>query len=178
MRCASRRHSILSGPRSTHDMPDFLDLPGAVVERLALVRQAEPVPYIAAERYPMRRKHYMFWVLREVGHAGVAAAAWRARHRVVRATLRSVAVVGDTEWCAAILKAGVDQRRLNDALCSAASHGHAATAALLLRWGARPDANSRAPFRAAAEHGHAAVMDALLAAGATPPPGWEPAGGA
>ena len=58
-------------------MPDFLDLPAPVIEQIAKVRLDEGIDF--EEECP---KRFCFWVLREVGHRGVYAAAWEARHSV------------------------------------------------------------------------------------------------
>ena len=97
----------------------LLDLPAAVIERLALVALDEPVwvgcvrgdagfyARIDIEERECRKRH-VFWVLRNLSNRGIAAAAWGARHLVVRANVRSVAALGDAEWLRVLLRDGAE----------------------------------------------------------------------
>ena len=111
---------------------DLLSLSASTIERLAMVRLDEP---IAGDPRFRPRKTFVFWVLRELGHPGLSAAAWDARHSVLKATLPNVARYGDTEWCRVMVegRAAVDEndRRGNTALMWAARCGHTETVQVL-----------------------------------------------
>ena len=81
-------------------MPDLLDLSASTIEQLAKVRFDEPIGFFINAAPP---KTFVFWVLREI-HPCLRDAAWRARHSVVPPTIESVARLGDTEWCRAMLR--------------------------------------------------------------------------
>ena len=148
-------------------MPDLLDLPAPVIEQIAKVRLDENIDYYHEESKELRPKRFCFWVLREVGHRGVHAAAWEARHAVVRPDLKNVAVLGDTEWCRVLLDAGADVHAEDDiALIMTAGNGHAATVKVLLDAGANVHAQRDASLFRASEHGHPATLKVLLDAGA------------
>ena len=57
-------------------MPNFLDLPAPVIEQLAKVRLDEDIHYYDEYSQRFRPKRFCFWVLRDLGHPGVHAAAW------------------------------------------------------------------------------------------------------
>ena len=61
-------------------MPDFLDLPAPVIEQLAKVRLDEDIDYYSVSWLNLPKKSFCFWVLLDLGHRGVFAAAWEARH--------------------------------------------------------------------------------------------------
>ena len=115
---------------------DLLDLPTGVIEQLAKVRLDADI----AGDSVYRRKTYVFWILRRLGHRGLYAAAWDARHSVVKPTLPSVAVLGDAEWCRVMLEGGADVEGMDwtgrRAIHYAASFGHNDTVAVLLEHGA------------------------------------------
>ena len=124
---------------------DLLDLPTGVIEQLAKVRLDAP---IAAHR----RKTYVFWILRRLGHRGLYAAAWDARHSVVKPTLPNVAVLGDAEWCRVMLEGGADVKGRDRhgwrAIHHAARLGHIDTVAVLLEHGADVNAVDNGGFTA------------------------------
>ena len=93
-------------PRNDAQEPlDLLSLPPAVIEQIARVRLDTPI----VGSFPgLPRKTYAFWILLGIGHPGLKAAAWDARHSVVRPTLRNVALLGDEEWCHVMLAGGAD----------------------------------------------------------------------
>ena len=116
---------------------DLLDLPTGVIEQLAKVRLDAP---IAGSLYYGRPKTYVFWILRRLGHRGLYAAAWDARHSVLKPTLDNVAILGDAEWCRVMLEGGADvegeDRHGRCAIHWAAILGHKDTVAVLLEHGA------------------------------------------
>ena len=113
-----------------------LDLPTGVIEQLAKVRLDKKI----AGYWTARPKTYVFWILRRLGHRGLYAAAWDARHSVVKPTLPNVAVLGDAEWCRVMLEGGADVegkgRIRMRAIHIAAVLGHNDTVAVLLEHGA------------------------------------------
>ena len=115
---------------------DLLSLSASTIERLAMVRLDEPYAYDHAAR----GKRFVFWVLRELGHPGLSAAAWDARHSVLKPTLPNVARLGDTEWCRIMVEGGaaVDAKdhRGTTALMWAAQSGHTETVQVLEELGA------------------------------------------
>ena len=171
-------------------MPDLLDLPAGVVERLAMVAldAREWVGERAHEAdaaHVDRRKAFVFFKLRLLGHPGLSACAYAARHAVLRPTLLNAATVGDTEW-ARLLLASAGRRRFSAPLLSAPTHeagvsakklkewalhrsivnSHAEVASLLLDAGADPAFSSHFPLAAAVRYASPAVarvlVDALL----------------
>ena len=148
-------------------MPGLLDLPAPVIEQIAKVRLDERIDYyvlMSKERCP---KHYCFWVLRDLGHRGVHAAAWGARHSVVKADLWNVAKLGDTEWCRVLLASGADVHERDDrALAAASANGHTATVKLLLASGAAVNSRNDGALRLASDYGHTATVKLLLDSGA------------
>ena len=137
---------------------DLLDLPTGVIEQLAKVRLDAPI----AEDSTRRRKTYVFWILRKIGHPGLYAAAWDARHSVVKPTLHNVARLGDAEWCRVMLEGGADVEGKDGsgfrAIHRAALYGHNDTVAVLLEHGADVNAeygDGFTPLRLATLYGHA-----------------------
>ena len=122
---------------------DLLDLPTGVIEQLAKVRLDVPIALDST----YEPKTYVFWILREIGHRGLYAAAWDARHSVVKPTLVNVAHLGDTEWCRVMLEHGADADGKDmdgwRAIHNAARLGHNDTVAVLLEHGADVNAVSR-----------------------------------
>ena len=116
---------------------DLLDLPTGVIEQLAKVRLDEE---IAEDSVFSKPKTYVFWILRRLGHRGLYAAAWDARHSVVKPTLRNVAILGDAEWCRVMLEGRADVEGEDwdgrRAIHWAAKFGHNDTVAVLLEHGA------------------------------------------
>ena len=92
--------------QSTNMALSLLALPVGVIEQLAKVRLDEP---IAGYHPAAPRKTYVFWVLRELGHPGLGAGAWEARHSVLKPTLANVAKMGDTDWCRVMVEGGADK---------------------------------------------------------------------
>ena len=125
---------------------DLLDLPTGVIEQLAKVRLDAPI----AGDSVLMRKTYVFWILRRLGHRGLYAAAWDARHSVVKPTLPSVAVLGDAEWCGVMLEGGADVEGMDwtgrRAIHYAALLGHKDTVAVLLEHGADVNADDGGAF--------------------------------
>ena len=136
---------------------DLLDLPTGVIEQLAKMRLDADIAGDSA----YRRKTYVFWILRRLGHRGLYAAAWDARHSVLKPTLPNVAILGDAEWCRVMLEWGADVEGKNwfgaRAIHWAAQLGHKDTVAVLLEHGA--DVNSVSghwtALRCATSNGHA-----------------------
>ena len=120
---------------------DLLDLPTGVIEQLAKVRLDAEIG-----EYPSSRpKTYVFWILRRLGHRGLYAAAWDARHSVLKPTLPNVATLGDAEWCRVMLEGGADvesNRYGWRAIHRASRFGHKDTVAVLLEHGADVNAVS------------------------------------
>ena len=144
-------------------MPSFLDLPAPVIEQIAKVRLDEDIYYLLGGFWP---KRFCFWALREVGHRGVHTAAWGARHSVVKAELKNVAWIGDTEWCAAMLaRREYSEAEMAEALDRAARSGQVRVGALLLRHGAPVEGDLR-PLLIAADCGNTAFVALLLDSGA------------
>ena len=118
------------------------------------------------------RKTYVFWILRRLGHRGLYAAAWDARHSVVKPTLRNVAILGDAEWCHVMLEGGADVegegRFTYRAIHMAARLGHSDTVAVLLEHGADVNAvgGGWTALRCATYHGHADTAALLREHGA------------
>ena len=146
---------------------DLLDLPTGVIEQLAKVRLDAP---IAAED---SAKTYVFWILRRLGHRGLYAAAWDARHSVLKPTLRNVAILGDAEWCRVMLEGGADVEGKNRhgwrAIHNAAINRHNDTVAVLLEHGADVNAVDYGGFTAlafATHYGHADTAALLREHGA------------
>ena len=83
----------------------LLSLSASTIEQLAKVRLDEP---IAGYSRHAPRKTSVFWILRELGHPGLSAAAWQARHSVLKPTLGNVALLGDAEWCRVMVEGGAD----------------------------------------------------------------------
>ena len=112
---------------------DLLDLPTGVIEQLAKVRLDAPIAGDSS-------KTYVFWILRRLGHRGLYAAAWDARHSVLKPTLPNVAILGDAEWCHVMLEGGADVEGEDwhgmSAIYMAATYGHKDTVAVLLEHGA------------------------------------------
>ena len=112
---------------------DLLSLSASTIERLAMVRLDEPYTYDLG-------RTFVFWILRELGHPGLSAAAWDARHSVLKPTLPNVAQLGDAEWCRVMVEGGaaVDaQSRLGmTALTWAARSGQMETVQVLAELGA------------------------------------------
>ena len=101
-----------------------------------MVRLDEPY----ASDHAARGKTFVFWILRELGHPGLSAAAWDARHSVLKPTLPNVARLGDTEWCRVMVEGGAavdakDHRGMT-ALIWAARSGHTETVQVLAELGA------------------------------------------
>ena len=121
---------------------DLLDLPTGVIEQLAKVRlDAHIAGYLT-----FKPKTYVFWILRRLGHPGLYAAAWDARHSVLKPTLRNVALLGDAEWCRVMLEGGADVEGKDGygrrAIHWAAMFGYNDTVAVLLEHGADVNAVS------------------------------------
>ena len=158
-------------------MPGLLDLPASVIEQIAKVQLDEGIDYIWGSRDDLP-KFYCFWVLREVGHRGVHAAAWEARHSVVRADLRSTATLGDLEWTRVILARGEHSQLDKDmAAVDAAYYGHTAVLAVLLDSGVHVEAPSAdmSPLSAASCGGHTETARFLIGRGAdVHPDGQQP----
>ena len=149
---------------------DLLDLPTGVIEQLAKVRLDAP---IAEDSIFYKPKTYVFWILRKIGHRGLSAAAWDARHSVVKPTLDNVAILGDAEWCRVMLEGGADvegtDRNGMRAIHWAASYGHKDTVAVLLEHGADVEGTDEYGMRAihnAAMYGHNDTVAVLLEHGA------------
>ena len=144
-------------------MPGLLDLAAPVIEQLAKVRLDEPIKCV----YMNRPKHYCFWVLREVGHRGLAAAAWQARHAVVDNHIVSAVQLGDTEWCRVMLEQNeYSAEEMGCALWVAASQGHTAVMSLLLQHGADLHYANDAPLYNAYMFDHTGAARFLLQRGA------------
>ena len=148
---------------------DLLDLPTRVIEQLAKVRLDAQI----ADHNSSRRKTYVFWILRRLGHRGLYAAAWDARHSVLKPTLPNVATLGDAEWCRVMLEGGADVEDEDGygwrAIHWAASLGHNDTVAVLLEHGADVNAVDRAGWTAlrwATYSGHADTAALLREHGA------------
>ena len=158
---------------------DLLDLPTGVIEQLAKVRLDAPIAGdLTDDDDDDRPKTYVFWILREIGHRGLYAAAWDARHSVLKPTLRNVAILGDAEWCRVMLERGADVEGKDQvgrrAIDLAASLGHKDTVAVLLEHGADVEGENSYGMRAihfAAIYGHRDTVAVLLEHGA----GWGPA---
>ena len=149
---------------------DLLDLPVPVIEQLARVRLDEP---ISGFMQTAPRKTFVFWILRELGHPGLYATAWYARHSVLNPTLPNLAWMGDAEWCRVLLEGGADVeaegRGGNRALHIAAMNGHTAALELLLQRGAdigAIDGLGNLAHHHAANNGHTAALALLLERGA------------
>ena len=142
---AQRQHAYIHKSRDkSEQMPrDLLSLSASTIERLAMVRLDEPY----ANDHAARGKTFVFWVLRELGHPGLSAAAWDARHSVLKPTLPNVARFGDTEWCRVMVEGGaaVDEndRRGDTALMCASRSGHTKTVQALAELSA--DVNMHVP---------------------------------
>ena len=137
---------------------DLLNLPTGVIEQLAKVRLDARI----AGEPSYRPKTYVFWILRRLGHRGLYAASWDARHSVVKPTLPNVAILGDAEWCRVMLEGGADvegEGRIGRrAIHDAAFLGHKDTVAVLLEHGADVNAEDVfyvTPLRLATINGHA-----------------------
>ena len=148
---------------------DLLDLPTGVIEQLAKVRLNAPI----AGPLFNKPKTYVFWILRRLGHRGLYAAAWDARHSVVKPTLSNVAVLGDAGWCRVMLEGGADVEGKDwdgrRAIHWAASLGHNDTVAVLLEHGADVNAVSVSGWpalRRATHNGHANTAALLREHGA------------
>ena len=147
-------------------MPGFLDLPAPVIEQLAKVRLDECIAYYSELSKDECPKRFCFWVLRDLGHRGVYAAAWGARHSVLPDELYSVARLGDAEWCRVIL--AQHEHSLwskNFALHRAAAYGQTEVAALFLQHGAEPFSHGLGAhaIEIAERHGHTATAAMLRA---------------
>ena len=115
---------------------DLLDLPTGAIEQLAKVRLDAKI----AEDSYYTSHYYVFWILRRLGHPGLYAAAWDARHSVLNPTLHNAAALGDAEWCHVMLEGGADvegkDRIGMRAIHWAARLGQNDTVAVLLEHGA------------------------------------------
>ena len=148
-------------------MPNFLDLPAPVIEQLAKVRLDEDIDYWADGELEgeQPRKRFCFWLLRAVGHRGVHAGAWGARHAVVRAELETVAVLGDTEWCCVLLaQREHSEWHKNVALVAACVAGHTEVAGVLIDHGAQAgmEDGQASPLGAACSEGHTETARFLI----------------
>ena len=160
-------------------MPGFLDLPACAVEQLAKVRLDEPIAEYVSEGIPLARKRrtrsFCFFVLRDVGHHGVATAAYGARHAVLKPTLANAAVLGDVEWCRVLLAQGEPVSRLKSsiwlrrkntwAVQLAALHGHTAVAGLLMESGAGQGGSAMDALSCACIYGHTETARFLIERG-------------
>ena len=189
--------SITLSQKSQVEMPELLSLPAHVIEQLAKVRLDEPIDYYTRDSRETHSKSYCFWVLRDLGHSGLYAAAWEARHAVVKGTLRNVARLGDAEWChfflaqrqhspsekvealrmaalfgqTAVAAMLVDEHGASvagEALYAACDYGHVETARFLLEKGSNVHMVDEGPLRGAAQKGNAAIAKLVLEYGASP----------
>ena len=149
---------------------DLLDLPTGVIEQLAKVRLDEP---IAEDSTYEPAKTYVFWILRRLGHRGLYAAAWDARHSVLKPTMPNVATLGDAEWCRVMLEGGADVEGMDRfgyrAIHNAARLGHNDTVAVLLEHGADVNAvygGGSTALHLATNYGHADTAALLREHGA------------
>ena len=146
---------------------DFLSLPHQVVTRLAMVRLDEPEiwPPLGPHGRKESRKSFVFFVLRR-GDRRISAAAWTARHYVLRPRLENIVSLGDAEWALKLLRASRVFVDMSWCLKIAARSGKEDCVRMLLLEGADLHYDGDTALFWAAKEGHLGCVRALLEAGA------------
>ena len=142
----------------------LVQLPAPVIEQIAKVRLDEDIHRDFGSK---NKKRFAFWILRGLNNRAVAAAAWEARHSVVKAGVNNVTTVGDVEWCAALLARPHSDRDKNRGLWEALRAPlHREMAVLLLKNGADVHFLDDDALIYACHFGNLEVVDFLLERGA------------